>query len=103
VASAVTATGERPMPGLTFSNPSYPRLQVQVVRHRRPGEQKHEQHEIREPDLAREHEAPPLGRHGAEHRKEQWQVPQRVDDQEQRDDGGDEIYYGWTRRRTGTS
>ena len=56
-------------------------------------EEKHQQHAVHEQNLAHEHDAPPLYGNRLENGKKRSDVPNRVHDQQQRDDGGGHVHY----------
>jgi len=51
-----------------------------------------QQHEVGDCDLAHQDTAPASRIHGLQHREEQRDVPDRVHDQEQGDDGRDNVH-----------
>ena len=55
-------------------------------------EEEHEQHAVCEQNLAHQHDAPPLCRNGLENGQERRDVPDRVHDEQQGDDGGGHVH-----------
>jgi hypothetical protein len=56
------------------------------------GEQKHQHHGVRKPNLARQNDAAPLLGHDLQHGQVQRDVSERVHRQEQRDHSGQEVH-----------